>query len=195
MKKYILPMVFGIVFAVFAPPTVADPPKYTCQWEMGSVMEKDLGCVGRIGLMRIRKSSENPTPGALRKASQVLFGSPELPVAGSEVVIQRSAHLREWYEKERDDQVLTKAQKICIGNNCSRMPPESCTVMPDRTKRIKACLHPTYVTEYFSAGTTVKILDYQQMGHLFALVQIVKVESNDPVEDEKKYEFDREEVI
>jgi hypothetical protein len=145
--------------------------------------------------MRIRKSSEAPTPDALGKANKALFGSWELPPVGSEVSIRRSAYLRKHYTKTRDDQILRRSEKICIGFNCAQLPARPCAVMPDRATRIDACLHPTYETNYFIAGTVVKILGYQQMGHLFALVQIVKIESGDPEEDEKKYEFDREEVI
>ncbi len=57
------------------------------------------------------------------------------------------------------------------------------------------CPGPTERTDYFSAGTVVKILGYQQMGAFFVLVQIVKIESTNPEADEKKYQFDRKEVI
>jgi hypothetical protein len=114
---------------------------------------------------------------------------------GSEVSIRRPAHLRWRYTKKRDDQVLKGEEEICTGLYCSQLPTRPCTVLPDRTTQVKACPHPTAETQYFAPGTVVKILGYQQMGHLFALVQIVKIESGDPEEDEKKYEFDREEVI
>ena len=166
-----------------------------CQWDVGRPVDADIGCIGRIGLIRIRKSSENLTPETLGKASQQLFGSVELPAPGSEVLIRRSAHMRERYKRERDDQFISSAQKICVGLNCNHLPTKPCRVLPDLKIKIQNCPHPTYFTEYFSAGTVVKVLGYQQMGHLFALVQIVKIEGRDPEEDEKKYEFDRDEVI
>jgi len=62
-------------------------------------------------------------------------------------------------------------------------------------KKPPSCPGPTDLTDYFAAGTTVKILGYQQMGTFFVLVQIVKIESIFPIDDEKKYEFDHGEII
>lgn len=170
-------------------------PKRTCQWEMAGAFAAELGCIGRIGLMRISREQMFGIPLQLKKSSQILFGTPELPAIGSEITIKRSAHLRGRYWMERDEQTLEKWDKICTGIDCGRSPERRCTAMPARTITPKTCPSPTIDTEYFAAGTVVKILGYQQMGQLFVLVQIVKVESNDPMEDEKKYQFDRNEVI
>jgi hypothetical protein len=170
-------------------------PKGTCQWEMDGKFAADFGCVGKIGLMRISREQMFGMPLQIKKASQILFGTPELPAIGSEITIMRSAHLRGRYWMERDEQTLEKWDKICTGIDCGRSPERRCTAMPSRTITPKTCPSPTIETEYFAAGTVVKILGYQQMGQLFVLVQIVKVESNDPMEDEKKYQFDRNEVI
>ena len=64
-----------------------------------------------------------------------------------------------------------------------------------RLKTPRSCPGPTDLTDYFAAGTTVKILGYQQMGTFFVLVQIVKIESIFPIDDEKKYDFDHGEII
>ncbi len=195
MNKCLRYWLIGYLLVSTAQWSDASPPKHSCQWYAGLPRDSDFGCVGRIGLLRIRKSSENPTPEALRKASQVLFGSQELPVPGTEVVTRRSSHLRKLYIKKRDDQILAKEQKICTGFACYQLPTQACLVMPDRASKVQDCPQPTHATQYFPAGTVVRILGYQQMGHLFALVQIVKIESGDPLENEKKYEFDRDEVI
>lgn len=170
-------------------------PKGTCQWEMAGAFAAELGCIGKIGLMRISREQMFGMPLQLKKASQILFGTLELPAIGSEITIKRSAHLRARYWMERDEQTLEKWDKICTGIDCGRSPGRRCTAMPVRSKTPQTCPSPTIETEYFAAGTVVKILGYQQMGQLFVLVQIVKVESNDPMEDEKKYQFDRNEVI
>ena len=59
----------------------------------------------------------------------------------------------------------------------------------------RSCPGPTDYTDYLAAGTVVKILGYQQMGAFFVLVQVVKIESIFPLDDEKKYEFDHNEII
>ena len=64
-----------------------------------------------------------------------------------------------------------------------------------RLKTPPSCPGPTDLTDYLAAGTTVKILGYQQMGAFFVLVQIVKIESIFPIDDEKKYVFDHGEII
>jgi hypothetical protein len=58
-----------------------------------------------------------------------------------------------------------------------------------------SCPGPTDLTDYLAAGTVVKILGYQQMGAFFVLVQVVKIESIFPLDDEKKYDFDHREII
>ena len=195
MNRSIFYLLLALAIMTSSVSLFAHPSKLSCYRDVGSRLENILGCVGRIGLIRIRKSSENPTPVNIENASQVLFGSPELPQPGSEVAIRRSAHMREWYDKKRDDQFIAQAQKICVGFWCKHLPVKPCRVLPDQTVQFPDCPHPTHATQYFPAGTVVKVLGYQQMGHLFALVQIVKIEGRDPEEDEKKYECDRDEVI
>lgn len=170
-------------------------PKGTCYWYMSGSSADEQGCVGMVGLMRLSREQTFGIPFQLKKASKILFGTPGLPAIGSEITIKRSAHLRSRYWMERDEQTLEKWDKICTGIDCGRSPERRCTAMPARTITPKTCPSPTIETEYFAAGTVVKILGYQQMGQLFVLVQIVKVESNNPMEDEKKYQFDRNEVI
>jgi hypothetical protein len=186
------------------------PPKFTCQWgEMNP--DESWGCTGMIGLMRLTRNVYGTQPSLMKKASKVLFGSEELPSVGSEITIKRSAHLRREYWPERDDQEVGKQQKICTGMGCNdNWKKGDCGKsvgefsfysrnMKDRMKFVRPkgviCPGPTDLTDYLAAGTAVKILGYQQMGAFFVLVQVVKIESIFPLDDEKKYEFDYNEII
>lgn len=187
-------------------------PKWTCQWSE-KTPDKPWGCTGMIGLFRLsRKAINGNDPGNRKEASRILFGAEELPAIGSEVIIKRSAHLRTHYWPERDDQDVSKKQKICTGvgcidnwqsKDCGRSVGEFSSqalsmrirMNSPRLKTTPSCPGPTDLTDYFAAGTTVKILGYQQMGAFFVLVQIVKIESIFPIDDEKKYVFDQGEII
>ena len=186
-------------------------PKRACQYGERAPAELGYGCTGMIGLMRLRRSMST-YPSDRKEASRILFGTEELPAIGSEVIIKRSAHLRTHYWPERDDQNISKGKKICTGvgcidnwqsNDCGRSVGEFSSAALSMRIRMKlaplkkppSCPGPTDLTDYFAAGTTVKILGYQQMGTFFVLVQIVKIESIFPIDDEKKYEFDHGEII
>ena len=187
-------------------------PKRTCQWSERTP-DKPWGCTGMIGLLRLsRKAITGNDPGNRKEASRILFGTEELPAIGSEVIIKRSAHLRAHYWPERDDQDISKGQKICTGVGCidnwqSRGCGQSIGEFSSHSismrfrmklpslKTRRSCPGPTDDTDYFAAGTAVKILGYQQMGAFFVLVQIVKIESIFPIDDEKKYVFDHGEII
>lgn len=187
-------------------------PRWTCQWGEQSPAELGYGCTGKIGLMRLRRGIYGDYPSTRKDASRTLFGTEELPAIGTEITIKRSAHLRTHYWPERDDQDVSKGQKICTGVGCrDNWQPKECgrsvgefssqaLEMKDRMnfprlKTPRSCPGPTDNTDYFAAGTTVKILGYQQMGAFFVLVQIVKIESIFPIDDEKKYVFDHGEII
>lgn len=189
-------------------------PGWVCQ--RGAV-EPDQGCVGKIGLMRLGRSAYSTTPEAIRRYSRILFGTEELPAVGSMVAIKRSAHLRDSYFALRDEQDVSGSAKICNQVGCKDTLSERYCKEEDvksllsnealkkahalkRKTKSRAgyisCPGPTEFTDYFSAGTQVKILGYQQMQYaFFILVQIIKTESDDPEEDEKRYTFDRKEVI
>lgn len=187
-------------------------PGWVCQ--RGSI-GADQGCIGKIGLMRLNRSTYANTPFDRKRGSSILFGTEELPAVGSIVTLKRSAHLRDYYFALRDDQDVRSTDKICNRVGCiNTLSLEYCnekdvnkklnwingeTLKKARLlKNIRGdipCVGPTELTDYFAAGTQVKILGYQQMGAFFALVQIIKMESDDPEEDEKKYVFDRKEVI
>lgn len=186
-------------------------PKNTCQWGEGSPYE--AGCTGMIGLLRLSKEALGSYPFVRKQKSQILFGSPELPAVGTEVTLKRSAHLRTEYWPERDDQTFNLSEKICNETSCWnnwRKKQSHCgnTVgqwsfsagtMEDQIKKSRrytiTCPGPTDGTEYLAAGTVVKVMGYQLMGQLFILVQVVKIESVYPLDDEKKYPFDRREII
>jgi hypothetical protein len=190
----------------------ANIPKFSCQWSERTP-DKDWGCTGMIGLMRLsRRVTTANDPGNRKKASLVLFGAEELPVVGAEVKIKRSAHLRHDYWPERDDQEVSRQQKICTGIGCmDNWQSKECgstvgefshemlrmkgrmNLPPPKVKR--SCPGPTDFTDYLAAGTVVKILGYQQMGAFFVLVQVIKIESIFPIDDEKKYDFDHNEII
>jgi hypothetical protein len=187
-------------------------PKRSCQWSERTP-HKSWGCTGMIGLMRLgRNVLVGSDPGPRKEASFVLFGTEELPAVGAEVTIRRSAHLRHSYWPERDDQDIGRNDKICTGVGCidnwqrSKCGStigefsDSALAMKGRMKlpRLKSplsCPGPTDLTDYLAAGTVVKILGYQQMGAFFVLVQVVKIESIFPLDDEKKYDFDHREII
>ena len=167
-------------------------PRWACQWGERSPAELGYGCTGKIGLMRLRRGVFLGYPSARKEASRILFGTEELPAIGAEITIKRSAHLRPEYWPERDDQDVIKGQKICTGVGCTNnWQPNDCGLtvgefssfarfMKNRMnepgrKTPRSCPGPTDGTDYFAAGTTVKILGYQQMGAFFVLVQIVKI--------------------
>ena len=186
-------------------------PRWTCQWGEQSPAELGYGCTGMIGLMRLRRDVWGTYPSSHKKASRILFGTEELPAIGTEITIKRSAHLRSEYWPERDDQDVSKGQKICTGvgckdnwqkMDCGKSVGEFSSLSREVKDRMNLprpkgvmCPGPTDNTDYFAAGTTVKILGYQQMGAFFVLVQIVKIESIFPIDDEKKYVFDHGEII
>lgn len=158
--------------------------------------------------MRLSRSNFTDQPHDRKEAVRILFGGEELPAVGSEVAIKRSAHLRGYYWPDRDDQFIGTNEKICnrVGCHGTTRPRGSCarSIGENSLAALEArggkgkvinCPGPTERTDYFSAGTVVKILGYQQMGAFFVLVQIVKIESTNPEADEKKYQFDRKEVI
>ena len=187
-------------------------PKSSCQWSERNP-DKDWGCTGMIGLMRLSRTAiTGNDPRNRKKASQILFGSEELPFVGEEVTIKRSAHLRHEYWPERDDQDVRKSQTICTGIGCrDNYQKHDCgsTVGEFSSSSIRmkgrmnypplkvprSCPGPTDFTDYLAAGTVVKILGFQQMGAFFVLVQVVKIESIFPIDDEKKYKFDYNEII
>ena len=186
-------------------------PKSACQWAEESP-EVDWGCTGMIGLLRLSRYANFGYPSVRKKASLVLFGTEELPAVGAEVTIKRSAHLRSEYWPERDDQEVSRQQKICTGIGCmDNWQSKECgdsigefsrqsILMRDRMKLPplkvrRSCPGPTDFTDYLAAGTVVKVLGYQQMGAFFVLVQVVKIESIFPIDDEKKYNFDHNDII
>lgn len=185
--------------------------------------EKYDPCVGMVGLMRLSRADDLNEHGRLKYSVKTLFGTNELPKPGTIVTIKRSAHLRTDYWPDRDDQIVSYDDSVCnrVGcrdtvvkkyYRCARFPANTyfwnnegvdSRDLADKNKSSQGssdftevkCPGPTDYTEYFSAGTKVKILGYQQMGTFFVLVQIIKIESYYPEEDEKKYVFDRKEVI
>ncbi len=185
--------------------------KNTCQW--GEPSGLDFGCTGMIGLLRLSKTPMGTHPYARKEKSKILFGTPELPAVGTEVTLMRSAHLRPNYWPERDDQELSLSEKICNQTACWdnwRKNQGACgnsigefsfnaSMLRNQMKKKRGytitCPGPTDGTEYLAAGTVVKVLGYQLMGQLFILVQVVKIESVYPLDDEKKYPFDRREII
>lgn len=189
----------------------ANIPRWACQWGERNP-EESWGCTGMIGLLRLNRGIYMDYPSVRKKASHILFGTEELPAMGAEVTIKRSAHLRHDYWPERDDQDVSKKQKICIGVGCiDNWQRQACgsTIGEFSSEAIRmrgrmklpslkvprSCPGPTDLTDYLAAGTVVKILGYQQMGAFFVLVQVVKIESIFPLDDEKKYDFDHDEVI
>ncbi len=182
---------------------LAEPPQGKCQAAMGGPQEAELGCVGRIGLMRLSKDFIGG-PVDLRAASRLLFGQENLPEAGAEIKIRRSAHLREWYDEARDEQIFSREDAF-------RYAPTFCTGWCEIEPRVAMCFGAfpskndidmasdcpgaTDQTQYFGIHTKVKVLGYQQMGNLFVRVQILEPDSKDPVASEVFYEFDRSEVF
>ena len=83
-------------------PAGAEPPQGKCQAAMGGPQEAELGCVGRIGLMRLSRESYT-APKEIRAAGMALFGQEALPEPGAEITLRRPAQLREWYDERRDE--------------------------------------------------------------------------------------------
>lgn len=201
-SKLLKKIIFVISFSMFASSVFSEViVKSSCWYQQKSPdlkIKKEQGCEGLVGLMRLSREITT-TPFLLEKASINLFGSSILPSVGTEVVLKRSAHLRHEYFAERDDQYNISFRKICTGIGCrNNFWKGICTLLHENVNpklKIRKCPGPTDDTEYFAAGTTVRILGYQQFGMLFALVQIIKVEGTDPEEEEKKYKFDFNEVI
>ncbi len=129
-------------------------------------------CAGQVGLLRIDKMASANRQGDIK----ALFGSTQAPAPGTVVVLQRSARLR--YDFFPDaDRDLNRKDEVCMGLEC--LDKDS----PERG------------SDYLPAGTTVRILSYQLHKHLFVLIQVVATPSDHPYEDEKKFSFDKDDVI
>lgn len=139
------------------------------------------GCEGRVGLIRINKgdhgSVNNGRPvfgdSPLRFGSRQLFGTDVLPASGTVLTLKRSARLR-YQVRPEDDRMLKKGTLVCS---------------------VIMCEDEDSGTDYLAAGTVVRLVSYQMHDHLFALVEVIKTESHDPHKDERKYQFDHEEII
>ena len=184
-------------------PAGAEPPQGKCQAAMGGPQEAELGCVGRIGLMRLSRESYT-APKEIRAASMALFGQEALPEPGAEITLRRPAQLRERYDERRDEQIFSACdtclnQYIYCTGWCEVAPRQKyCRGhFPSQFKSIASfdCPGPTDQTQYFGINTRVKILGYQVMGSLFVQVQIVAPDSRDPVAVEPNYDFDRSAVF
>ena len=184
-------------------PTGAEPPQGKCQAAMGGPQEAELGCVGRVGLMRLSKGLIT-SPEELRVASLILFGQEALPEVGAEISLRRPAHLREWYDEKRDEQIFYECRSclnkymVCTGW-CELEPrqPYCEGSFPSQSGNMSArnCPGPTDQTQYFGINTQVKILGYQQMGNLFVQVLILNPDSKNPVDVEKANAFDSNAVF
>ena len=196
-------MSVALLCLCFSYPAMAAPPKEKCQAAMGGPEEAELGCVGRVGLLRLSKDVVGP-PVMLRYVTMSLFGQEELPEVGSEINIRRSAHLREWYDEERDEQLYSLVDvprnqpAVCTGW-CEIEPKQAYCFGFFPSKKdfdmVRDCPGPTDQTQYLGVNTKVKILGYQQLGNLFVKVQILVSDSKDPVEEDEYYEFDRDEIF
>jgi len=197
-------------------------PKWVCQRGEGDgQFPEGYGCTGRLGLIRLSRTAELKNREMIEDASLILFGTEELPPIDTEITIKRSAHLRTQYWPDRDDQNVGKDETICVGVGCFGnirdsihcmkkslgerdvlLGSKNSLSMEDRQK-LEKCPGPTDYTDYLAAGTVVKILDYKSGGSryypqpntFFVVVEVIETESVYPMDDEKKYKFDRREII